>query len=57
MPQSGERLRLPARLPLLPLRDLVIFPTMCVPLYVKRRASLAALRACAAEDELALAVT
>ena len=57
LPVSGERIDLPVRLPLLPLRDLVIFPTMSVPLFVNRRGSLGALRAACAADDLALAVT
>ena len=55
-PETAEKLRLPRRLPLLPLRDAVIFPRTTVPLYVGRRASLHSLDAAAAGDNLLVAV-
>src|SRR6185295_1282802 len=42
----------PRRVPLLPLRDIVVFPGMVVPLFVGREKSVAALEAAmAAEDK------
>lgn len=40
---DGRDLVVPARLPLLPLRDVVIFPSMTLPLFVGRTASVAAM--------------
>jgi ATP-dependent Lon protease len=40
----------PRRLPVLPLRDLVVFPNVAMPLVVGRRGSLGAIEAAAAED-------
>src|SRR3954471_15672784 len=49
-PSSG------ARLPVLPLRDVVVFPYVVMPLLVGRAASLAALEAANEEDRLVLLV-
>ena len=46
----------PERLPVLPLRDVVIFPHVVMPLLVGRAASLAALDTAAADDSLVLLV-
>ncbi|MCD6361364.1 MAG: LON peptidase substrate-binding domain-containing protein, partial [Armatimonadetes bacterium] len=46
----------PETLPVIPLRDLVVFPGMIVPLVLGRRRSLRALRAARAEDELLFTV-
>jgi ATP-dependent Lon protease len=46
----------PERVPVLPLRDVVVFPHVVMPLLVGRAASLAALDAAAAEEQLILLV-
>ena len=46
----GERLRLPERLPVLPLRDTVVFPFIIMPLSVARESSKAAVDAALAEN-------
>jgi len=38
-PESELQLQIPAELPLLPLRDIVIYPFMIVPLFVSREKS------------------
>ena len=43
LPDSAEAIDVPARLPLLPLRDVVVFPHARLPLFVGRPASVAAL--------------
>ena len=45
-PQEGDR-----RLPLLPLRDIIVFPHMVVPLFVGRQKSIAALEAAMDADQ------
>src|SRR3982751_25009 len=50
IPSSG------ARLPVLPLRDVVVFPYVVMPLLVGRAASLAALDTAGASDHLVLLV-
>src|SRR3954471_19835532 len=50
LPGSGDRL------PVLPLRDVVVFPYVVMPLLVGRAASLAALEAASGEDRLVLVV-
>src|SRR5207342_2468214 len=42
----------PRRLPVLPLRDVVVFPYVAMPLLVGRQASLGAIEAAASEDGL-----
>lgn len=54
--RNGEEIRLPRRLPLLPLRDVVVFPYMVTPLLVGRPRSVAALEA-AMEREKHIVVT
>src|SRR5947208_286327 len=39
--QTDEQLKLPDSLPVLPLRDIVIFPYMIVPLFVQREHAIA----------------
>ncbi len=51
---EGEILEVPERLPLLPLRDIVVFPHMAVPLLVGRPSSIAALEACLSDEQLIL---
>jgi ATP-dependent Lon protease len=48
---DGERIPVGARLPVLPLRDVVFFPYIVMPLIVGRRASLAALDAAVENGE------
>ena len=49
--RPAERPPLPARLPLLPLRDVVVFPYMVTPLLVGRAASVAAVEAAMDRDK------
>ena len=49
---QGHEMDVPDALPLLPLRDVVVFPHMVVPLLVGRPGSIAALDAAAADDSL-----
>ncbi len=50
--RDGEEHVVPSRLPLLPLRDVVVFPFMVTPLLVGRAASVAAVEAAMTEDKL-----
>jgi ATP-dependent Lon protease len=52
MAAAPPSLELPDELPLLPLREFVVFPTMVVPLFVGRERSLAALEDALAGDRL-----
>ena len=54
---DGETLTTPDRLPVLPLRDVVVFPYVAMPLLVGRQASLAAIEAAAAESGMLFLVT
>ncbi len=51
---EGER---PARWPVIPVRDVVVFPRMIVPLMLGRQSSLRALRTARSEEALVLLVT
>jgi ATP-dependent Lon protease len=53
---DGETITTPDRLPVLPLRDVVVFPYVAMPLLVGRAASLAALEAASGSDNLVLLV-
>ena len=55
-PIDGGTLTVPERLPVLPLRDVVVFPFVVMPLLVGRAASLAALDATDGEERLVLLV-
>jgi ATP-dependent Lon protease len=55
-PLDGETLVTGERVPVLPLRDVVVFPYIAMPLLVGRPASLAALEAASAEDRVVLLV-
>ena len=50
--QDGEEIRLPGSLPLLPLRDVVVFPYMVTPLLVGRPASTVAVETAMDRDKL-----
>jgi len=50
--QSSEPLKLPDSLPVLPLRDIVIFPYMIVPLFVQRERSIRAVEQALAENRM-----
>jgi ATP-dependent Lon protease len=49
---STEHVRLPDSLPVLPLRDIVIFPFMIVPLFVQRERSIRAVEQALAENRM-----
>src|SRR6188472_1236095 len=55
-PTDGPSLVTDERLPVLPLRDVVVFPYVVMPLLVGRTASLAAIEAANEEDRLVLLV-
>jgi ATP-dependent Lon protease len=55
--ETSETIEVPGRLALLPLRDLVLFPGMTVPLFVNRKASLAALSEALSGSKILFAVT
>jgi ATP-dependent Lon protease len=55
-PRDGEPLEAPNRLPVLPLRDTVLFPYVVTPVVVGRPASLGALEAAAGSDGLLFVV-
>ena len=50
--QDGEEVVLPGSLPMLPLRDVVVFPYMVTPLLVGRSRSVAAVEAAMERDKL-----
>ena len=54
--RDGEKLQVEARIPVLPLREVVIFPYVVIPLLVGRQPSLAAIEAAAETDKLILLV-
>ena len=54
---EGEELILPDELPLLPVRDVVVFPFMIMPLFVGREASIKAVDEALAGDRLIFLVT
>src|SRR6476469_1800900 len=53
---DGEPLAVANKIPVLPLRDVVVFPYVVMPLLVGRAASLAAIEAANAEDRMVLLV-
>jgi len=55
--EAGEELILPDELPLLPVRDVVVFPFMIMPLFVGREASIKAVDEALAGDRLIFLVT
>ncbi len=54
--QTDEQLKLPDSLPVLPLRDIVIFPYMIVPLFVQRERSIRAVEQALAENRMIMLV-
>src|SRR5713226_9916659 len=54
--QTTEQLKLPDSLPVLPLRDIVIFPYMIVPLFVQRERSIRAVELALAENRMIMLV-
>src|SRR5512134_2116651 len=52
--QKEEPVKIPDTLPVLPLRDVVIFPFMIVPLYVSRERSIKAVDAALADNRMIL---
>jgi ATP-dependent Lon protease len=54
--RDGEKVQAEARVPVLPLRDVVIFPYVVIPLLVGRQPSLAAIDAAVETDKLILLV-
>jgi len=54
--QTDEQLKLPDSLPVLPLRDIVIFPYMIVPLFVQRERSIRAVEHALAESRMIMLV-
>ncbi|MFN7134289.1 MAG: LON peptidase substrate-binding domain-containing protein, partial [Myxococcales bacterium] len=56
MGESHEPFDLPGSLPVLPVRDLVVFPHMLAPLSVSRPASEAAVREALGRDRLVMLV-
>jgi ATP-dependent Lon protease len=53
---SDERVQIPDTLPVLPLRDIVIFPFMIVPLFVQRERSMKAIDQALAENRMIMLV-
>jgi ATP-dependent Lon protease len=51
---NGEQLQIPAELPVLPLRDIVIYPFMIVPLFVSRDRSIRAVDEALGENRMIL---
>ena len=54
MDEANEPFTVPEELPVLPLRDLVVFPYMVLPLFVARERSIAAIEEAMAGDRLVL---
>ncbi len=52
--QKNEQTKIPGKLPVLPVRDLVVFPQMVLPLFVGRDLSVKAIEKAAAEKKLVL---
>ncbi|MBI4595829.1 MAG: LON peptidase substrate-binding domain-containing protein, partial [Candidatus Tectomicrobia bacterium] len=50
--EKNESIQIPDHLPLLPVRDLVVFPYMVVPLFVGRKSSVSALNQALSENRL-----
>ena len=57
MSMKDDKTQVPDVLPLIPLRDLIIFPNLVVPLFVGRERSISALEQCMRSDHLVALVT
>ncbi|KUK47243.1 MAG: Lon protease [Actinobacteria bacterium 66_15] len=57
MSTKDDKMQVPDVLPLIPLRDLIIFPNLVVPLFVGRERSISALEQCMRTDHLVALVT
>ncbi|MDH5755500.1 MAG: endopeptidase La [Nitrospinota bacterium] len=57
IPEITDDFIIPGELPLLPVRDIVVFPFMILPLYVGRAASIEAVNAALAADRMMLLLT
>ena len=57
--EDGEspEINIPEELPLLAVRDIVVFPNMILPLFVGRESSILAIEAALAQDRLIFLVT
>jgi len=55
--QEGEELKIPDVLPLLPVRDVVVYPFMIIPLFVGRESSVKAVDSALAGDRMILLAT
>src|SRR5215204_5345249 len=53
-PESDQQLQIPSELPVLPLRDIVIYPFMIVPLFVSREKSIRAVDEALGENRMIL---
>ena len=53
---SEDQIKIPDVLPILPLRDIVIFPFMIVPLFVSRERSIKAVDQALAENRMIMLV-
>ncbi|MDL1958589.1 MAG: endopeptidase La [Deltaproteobacteria bacterium] len=52
-----EPIEIPEALPLMPVRDVIVFPSMIIPLFIGREASVAAINEALASDRLIFLVT
>jgi len=52
-----EPIEIPEELPLMPVRDVIVFPSMIIPLFIGREASVAAINEALASDRLIFLVT
>lgn len=57
MSTKDDQTHIPEVLPLIPLRDLIVFPNLVVPLFVGRERSISALEQCMRTDHLVALVT
>ncbi len=57
MSSKDDQTNVPEVLPLIPLRDLIVFPNLVVPLFVGRERSISALEECMRTDHLVALVT
>src|ERR1041384_592054 len=56
-PDADQQLQIPSELPVLPLRDIVIYPFMIVPLFVSREKSIRAVDEALGENRMILLVS